>query len=130
MRSRGLFVTTVASLGAAVVLLGQAPLGAQQADGRRSGPGVQAAQDAREPEVLAKCKTPPAPQRGAAGRVGGPPAGGGGQGRGAAAGNPMARAYTVTAIPGVIGAGQRWNVMWQGTGNNADGILGMDDGSV
>jgi len=42
----------------------------------------------------------------------------------------MAQKYDVTAIPGVIAAGQRWNVLWQGTGNNADGILGMDDGSV
>ena len=42
----------------------------------------------------------------------------------------MAREYTVAAIPGVVGAGQRWKMMWQGTGNNADGILGMDDGSV
>ena len=130
MRSRTLFGVTVAGLGAAVVLLGQAPLGAQGAEGRRSGPGVQAAQDAREPEVLAKCKTPPAPPRAAAARVGGAAPGGGGQGRGAAAGNPMAREYTVTAIPGVVGAGQRWDVRWRGAGNNADGILGLDDGSV
>jgi len=120
MTSRGLFVVTVLSLGASAVLLGQAPAG------RRTGPGVQAAQDAREPEVLAKCKTPPAPPRAAAARAGGPAA----AGPGAAAGNPMAREYTVTAIPGVVGAGQRWKMSWQGTGNNADGILGMDDGSV
>jgi len=126
MKSHRLFVIAMASLGAAVVLLSQAPLGAQAPNGRRTGPGVQAAQDAREPEVLATCKTPPAPPRGAAGREGG----GGGQGRGPAAGNPMAQEYSVTAIPGVIAAGQRWNVLWQGTGNNADGILGVDDGSV
>src|SRR5712691_6671068 len=126
MKSHRLFAITMASLGAAVVLLSQAPLGAQAPNGRRTGPGVQAAQDAREPEVLATCKTPPPPPRGAAGREGG----GGGQGRGPAAGNPMAQEYSVTAIPGVIAAGQRWNVLWQGTGNNADGILGVDDGSV
>ncbi len=115
MTSRGLFVVTVLSLGASAVLLGQAPAG------RRTGPGVQAAQDAREPEVLAKCKTPPAPPRAGAARVGGPPP---------VVGNPMARPYTITAIPGVIAAGQQWKMLWAGMGNNADGILGLDDGSV
>ena len=115
MQSRRLIVITIIGLGASAVLLGQAPAG------RRTGPGVQAAQDAREPEVLAKCKTPPAPPRAGAARVGGPPS---------VVGNPMAREYTVTAIPGVIAAGQRWKMSWQGMGNNADGILGMDDGSV
>jgi sugar lactone lactonase YvrE len=115
MKSRGLFVITALMLGASVVLLGQAPAG------RRTGPGVQAAQDAREPEVLAKCKTPPAPPRAGAARVGGPPP---------VVGNPMARPYTVMAIPGVIAAGQQWKMLWAGTGNNADGILGLDDGSV
>ena len=115
MTSRGLFVVTVLSLGASAVLLGQAPAG------RRTGPGVQAAQDAREPEVLAKCKTPPAPPRAGAARVGGPPP---------VVGNPMARPYTITAIPGVIAAGQQWKMLWAGMGNNDDGILGLDDGSV
>jgi gluconolactonase len=128
MKSRDLFVIT-ASLGAAF-LLSQALLTAQAPDGRRTGPGVQAAQDAREPEVLAKCKTPPAPPRAAAARAGGPQVSGTAQGRGPAAGNPMAREYTVAAIPGVVAAGQRWKMLWQGMGNNADGILGVDDGSV
>jgi gluconolactonase len=121
---------TAASLGAIVVVLSQAPLAAQAPNGRRTGPGVQAAQDARYPEVIAKCKTPPPAPRGGGAREGGARARGGGEGRGAAPGNPMAREYTVTAIPGVIAAGQRWHVSWRGTGNNADGILGMDDGSV
>jgi gluconolactonase len=30
----------------------------------------------------------------------------------------------------VIEAGQRWRTVWSGTGNNADGILGLDDGSL
>jgi sugar lactone lactonase YvrE len=131
MKSRGLFLIIAGSLGTAV-LLGQVSLAGQAPAGRRTGPGVQAAQDAREPEVLAKCKNPPSPpaQGGAAGRAGGREGGGGGQGRGPAVGNPMAQEYTVTAIPGVIAAGQRWKASWQGTGNNADGILGVDDGSV
>lgn len=126
MTSRGLLLIAAASLAVAVVLLDRAPLAAQAPSGRRTGPGVQAAQDAREPEVLAKCKTPPAPPRAPAARAGGPAA----AGREAAAGNPMAREYTVTAIPGVVAAGQRWKMSWQGMGNNADGILGLDDGSV
>jgi len=100
---------------------------------------LQATQDPRYPEVIATCKTPPP------GRGGGQAAnarGGGAQGRGAAAGQgrggaapaaPAAAAqadYTVTAIPGVIAAGQRWTSVWQTTGNNADGILASDDGAL
>jgi gluconolactonase len=94
---------------------GQAP-----APGPRSGPGVQAAQDAKEPEVLATCKTPP-PARGGAP----------GQGRGAANAAPAGpRDYTVMEIPGVIAAGQKWKEVWQESGNNADGIIGTKDGGL
>jgi gluconolactonase len=120
------FVGTAGSLVAAIVLVGQMPLAGQAPAGRRTGPGVQAAQDAREPDVLAKCTTPPAPPRAAA--AAGAQAGGN-RGRGPV-GDPMAQPYTVRAIPGVIAAGQQWKVSWRGTGNNADGILGVDDGSV
>jgi len=37
---------------------------------------------------------------------------------------------TSTAIPGVIAAGQHWKVIWEDKGNNADGIVAFDDGSV
>ena len=131
MNAPALLITTATLL--ASVFLGEMSLTAQAqtAGGRRTGPSLQAAQDPRYPEVIAKCKTPPprAPQRGGAAREGGAQARGG-QGRGADAGNPMSRDYTVTAIPGVIAAGQRWTMLWQGTGNNADGILSVDDGSV
>jgi gluconolactonase len=40
-----------------------------------------------------------------------------------------AREVTVTAIPGVVAAGVTWRVAWQGT-DNADGLVGTDDGSV
>ena len=36
---------------------------------------------------------------------------------------------TVTAIPGVIDAGAKWSLVWQG-GENADGIVGTDDGGL
>jgi sugar lactone lactonase YvrE len=86
----------------------------------RSGPGVQATADSREPDVLKTCKTPP-PARG--GR------GGGGRGPGAAPA-PGPKAYTVTEIPGVIAAGQQWKDVWQVDGNNADGIIGTKDGGL
>jgi sugar lactone lactonase YvrE len=34
------------------------------------------------------------------------------------------------AIPGVIAAGQSWKVVWQWEGNNADGIIAGDDGTM
>jgi gluconolactonase len=36
----------------------------------------------------------------------------------------------VTAIPGVIAAGQTWTFHWQEAGNNGDGIVGTDDGGL
>jgi gluconolactonase len=39
------------------------------------------------------------------------------------------KAVTVTAIPGVIAAGARWQTVWQGA-DNADGIVGTDDGGL
>ena len=39
------------------------------------------------------------------------------------------RDVTITPIEGVIGRGVAWTIAWQGT-DNADGLVGMDDGSV
>ena len=33
-------------------------------------------------------------------------------------------------IPGVIAAGQNWKVVWSWEGNNADGIIAGDDGTL
>ncbi len=100
---------------------------------------LQAAQDPRYADVIAKCKTPPP------GRAGGPAAGaragGAAAGQGRAAGAAPGRAggaaapsgpadYTMTAVPGVVAAGARWTLVWQTTGNNADGILADDDGGL
>lgn len=90
--------------------------------GQRTGPGVQAAQDEKEPEVLKACKTPP-PAAGARG-------GRGGARRGAAAPETFPRQYTVTEIPGVIAAGQQWKDVWEVDGNNADGIIATKDGGL
>jgi hypothetical protein len=41
----------------------------------------------------------------------------------------LPREVTVTAIPGVIADGARWQHVWEGT-NNADGIAGTPDGGL
>ena len=124
-------------VGAGFAVLGAVALVAQAPPAAPS--NLQATQDPRYADVIAKCKTPP-PTRG-----GGPPAGarpggdgaragggtgpaGAGQARGATP--PAPAEYTVNAIPGVIAAGQRWTSVWQTTGNNADGILAADDGGL
>jgi gluconolactonase len=40
-----------------------------------------------------------------------------------------AREVTISAIPGLVSAGSRWMLAWQGT-DNADGIVGTDDGGL
>ncbi len=114
MRSTGILIVATGILGATAALsLAQAPPA-----GQRTGPGVQAAQDAKEPEVLAGCKTPP-------------PARGGGRGPGRAPAAPEApRASASTEIPGVIAAGQKWKEVWEVDGNNADGMIGTKDGGL
>lgn len=115
MKSTAMIAMTIAVFGATAAL-GQIrpPAGLTQ------GPGVQAAQDAREPEVLKACKTPPPS-----------PAGRGGRGRGAFPANAAGpRDYTVTEIAGVIAAGRRWQEVWQVDGNNADGIIATKDGGL
>ena len=114
MKSREMLTVIIGVLGAASALCQIQPPA-----GLRSGPGVQAAQDEREPEVLKACKTPP-PDR--SGR------GGPGRGRGAAAPGP--REYKVSEIQGVVAAGQQWKEIWEVDGNNADGIIATGDGGI
>src|SRR5436190_5528271 len=40
-----------------------------------------------------------------------------------------AREVTVMEIPGVVAAGAKWTLAWQGT-DNADGIVGTSDGGL
>jgi gluconolactonase len=112
MKWLGLFTVGLGLLGA-IAALGQIP----SPSGLKSGPGVQAANDAKEPEVLKTCKVPP-PARG--GRPPGP--------RPAAAPGP--REYTVSEIPGVVAAGEKWKEIWEVDGNNADGIIATKDGGI
>lgn len=113
MKATGMLTVVMGVLGAA-----SAWCQIQPPAGQRSGPGVQAAQDSREPEVLKTCKVPP-PARG----------GRGGAGRGPAPA-PGPRDYMVTEIPGVVAAGQKWKDIWQVDGNNADGIIATKDGGL
>lgn len=94
------------------------------------GASAQAPQDPGYQALIAMCKTPP-PTRG-----GGPGRAGAARGRGGATGAqpttfpPPPAAYTVSAIPGVIAAGQTWTKVWEVSGNNADGIIEAPDGDV
>ena len=128
MKTRAILLTAALVSASVMTVLGQG----QPADPKRT-PGVQAGQDPnRAAFIAANCKVPPpAP----AARAGGPPAAPGAipaPGGAARAGGapPVPVEYTVTAIPDVIAAGARWKVLWEDTGNNADGPVGMDDGSV
>ena len=54
------------------------------------------------------------------------------QQRGGGKGFPQpegAKEVTVTAIPGIIAAGSKWTIAWQGP-DNADGIVGTTDGGL
>jgi gluconolactonase len=133
MTSR-LFLAMGFGISAAAAGLAQAP-----AQTPPTGINLQAPNDPRYAEVIAKCKTPP-PARGGGGGAAGRPGGGpppGGAAPGAAAGQARGAAapaappdYTVTEIPGVIAAGQRWTSIYQTTGNNGDGPIAADDGAL
>src|SRR5207253_455625 len=101
-RGTGGFMKTTGTLAFVIALFAAASALCQAPAGPTSGPGVQAPNDSREPEVLKTCKTPP------------PGRGGRGGGRGPAApAAPGPRDYKVAAIPGVIAAGQQWKEVWQ-----------------
>jgi len=100
------------------VALSQAPPAAP-----RTGPGVQAPQDAKYQDLIKTCKVPPPAAPGRGGAKGGPPKG---QAKGPAPAGPK----EIAAIPGVIAAGQQWKDVWQVEGNNADGIVATKDGGI
>ncbi len=81
------------------------------------GPGIQSARDAREPQVLATCKHPPAPSTFKRPPGFTPPTG-------------EPHEYSVEAITGVVAAGTQWKTVWSVEGNNADGIIGTKDGGL
>lgn len=73
---------------------------------------VEAKKDPRDAAILAQCKNPPMTQP-AYGKQ-----------------HLGLRDYKVTAIPGVIAAGQKWTSVWQQMGDNGDGIVGSPDGGL
>ena len=122
MRSTRIVTIVMGALGASAAFC-QAPPAAQ-----KSGPGVQAPQDPRQPELLKTCKVPPP-----AGRGGGQAKGGGAAKGGQAKGPAPAagpQAVTIMGIAGVIAPGQQWKEAWQVDGNNADGIIATKDGGI
>jgi len=90
----------------------------------RTGPGVQAPQDAKYQDLIKTCKVAPPATPGRGGAKGGP---GKGQAKGPAT---PAGPKEIAAIPGVIAAGQQWKDVWQVEGNNADGIVATKDGGI
>jgi gluconolactonase len=111
-----------------------AALAFAQAPGIALPPGAspQAPQDSGYQALIATCMTPPpAPGGGPGGARGGAPQGGGSAAPAAPATFPPPPAeYTVTEIPGVIAAGQKWTKVWEVSGNNADGILADKNGDL
>lgn len=77
-------------------------------------PSLQANADPGYDAVLATCKNPPRKMPPIHFPASGPPP----------------REVTITAIPGVIAAGQQWKFLWQDAGNNGDGIVGTKDGGL
>ena len=87
-------------------------------------PGVQAGRDPNREAFIAKNCSAPVPTPAVAGR------GRGNAGRGGAGGGQPVTFENagVTAIPGVIAAGQRWRQIWKGSGNNTDSPIATDKG--
>jgi len=85
---------------------------------------VQAPLDPAYGLLTATCKNAP-PARGGRGPGGNR---GGGGGRAAAPAGP--RDYTVPDIAGVVKGGTKWKFIWQQQGNNGDGLVGLNDGSL
>jgi gluconolactonase len=94
--------------------------------GHPRGSGLQAWQNPGLPAVLAKCKNPlplnserlkqVADANADPANAGAPP--------------EWAPLPASTAIPGVIAAGQNWKTVWSWEGNNADGLIAGNDGTM
>jgi gluconolactonase len=123
MKSTGILTIGLYVLGSAIVLGQTEAPRLPPAPANPPAPSLQSATDPGYAALIATCKNQP-PARG--GRAG---AGGARGGRGPQA--PQGpREYMVTEIPGVIAAGAQWKFIWQEAGNNGDGIVGTNDGSL
>ena len=106
----------------AALLLGLVlPAAAQQPSSAFDrGRGLQAWQDPAYAVAVARCKSPPAP------RAARPAAAGAAQ----LEAPPAPELPRTDAIPGVLAAGQSWRVVWAWEGNNADGPIAADNGTL
>jgi gluconolactonase len=84
------------------------------------GSSMQSWQNPGVKDVLAKCKNPPQPFS----------IPGAGKSANADAAPPMPALPATSAIPGVLAAGQSWKVVWSWQGNNVDGPIAGDNGTV
>lgn len=100
-----------------VTCLMQIGFAQQPASAFDRGNSLQSWQDPRYDQVIAECRNAPAPFR-----IGGD--------GGDASAPPMPAMPTSSAIPGVIAAGQQWQVVWSWQGNNADGPIAGRDGNL
>jgi gluconolactonase len=83
------------------------------------GSSLQSWQNPGIKSTLAKCRNPPKPF-----------SIGGGRSANANAAPPAPALPTTTAIPGVLAAGQSWKVVWSWEGNNVDGPIAGDNGTL
>lgn len=80
------------------------------------GNALQSAQDPRAAAVFSQCRNPPAAGVALRGGTGEP--------------DPGPREYMITGINDVVNADERWSIILSDMGNNADGLIGLDDGSL
>ena len=125
MTSKGILTVALTAIGAAVVFAQAEPPRLPPPAPNAPAPSLQSAVDPGYAALIATCKTPP-PAAEAARAV---PREAARRGRGPQAPQGTAE-YSVTEIPGVIAAGQKWKFMWQQAGNNGDGIVGLNDGGL
>lgn len=112
--------TTTTTIAVAVGLSCAAAAFAQRpASSFDRGSGLQAWQDPGLADVLAECETPPESFS----------IGGGGAADGTEP-PPVPDMPTSTEIPGVIAGGETWEIVWSWEGNNADGIIAGEDGTM
>ena len=106
----------------AVLLLGAiTPVQAQQpASAFERGTGLQSWQHPNYPALIAQCKTPPAPFR----------IGGGAQAAASNAEPPAPALPAVQAIADIVAADAGWRMVWAWQGNNADGPIAGDNGTL
>ncbi len=105
---------------AASVVWAQSPSSLSPSSGFPRGSSLQSWQNPGIKNVLAKCKNPPKPFAIPIDR----------KSANANAAPPMPALPATTAIPGVLAAGQSWKVVWSWEGNNVDGPIAGDNGTV